>query len=399
MGGSIILAAACFSYFCRKRRKSDEDGEAEIIEPNPNATITHIDHMDWKKLQPLGSGSYGSVHLAINRRDGALFAVKTLHTNASQRHVAQLESEICMLSKFKHENIVKYYGAMNTDGGFFMYLEYVAGGTLQSRIRDLGKVSIDIVKDYTQQMLEGLKYMHEHNVIHRDLKPANVLISVEGKVKLADFGTAFDLSKVTHTVEQTLCGTPAYIAPEVVQKGKHTTSTDIWSLGVIVYNMMTGDTPFAAKEKYALLLEIAHGPVSLAFPPDCPIAARDFIGSCLSFDPSQRPPAGKLLEHTLISDPTSASPPSELPKHALVSVSESSGTISTRNSTASLTVRRSSLKAPSLQGPNLELPFSPAELSTCLNAHGFSNRPLMKATVKLPVTPRKSIRGIGRRWR
>merc|ERR1711964_579263 len=147
--------------------------------------------------------------------------------------------------------------------------------------------------------------MGKNHVIHRDVKPSNVLISVDGQVKLADFGTAFDTSQLTHTVQQTLCGTPAFIAPEVVRKDKHTTSTDIWSLGVIVYSMVTGDIPFVADDKYALLLRISRGPMKVNFPDDVPLVVRQFIEACLAFDPRRRPKATDLLMHSLISDPSS----------------------------------------------------------------------------------------------
>merc|ERR1712096_162407 len=103
------------------------------------------------------------------------------------------------------------------------------------------KLPLHLVRTYTEQILQGLKFVHEQNVIHRDLKPANIMITTKGRVKLVDFGTAFDTSKLTRTIKQTIIGTPAYIAPEVVQRGKHTTSTDIWSLGITVYEMITGN--------------------------------------------------------------------------------------------------------------------------------------------------------------
>merc|ERR1712096_120104 len=143
-----------------------------------------------------------------------------------------------------------------------------------------------------------------NQVIHRDLKPTNILLTVDGVIKLADFGTAFDLSELTHTVQQTLCGTPAFIAPEVVRKDKHTTSTDIWSLGVIVYNMVTGEIPFKADDRYALLLQLASGPMEISYPSSYPFVVCQFIEACLAFDPQQRPSANSLLAHTLISDPS-----------------------------------------------------------------------------------------------
>merc|ERR1712072_1628821 len=132
---------------------------------------------------------------------------------------------------------------MYSDKGFFMYMEYVAGGTLDARISELGKLDHNVAMIYTKQMLQGLVFMHENQVIHRDLKPANVLISVDGTIKLADFGTAFDLSELTHTAQQTLCGTPAYIAPE----------------------------------ELALLRAIANGSVKVAYPPAFPRIFREFI--------------------------------------------------------------------------------------------------------------------------
>merc|ERR1711964_844710 len=98
-----------------------------------------------------------------------------------------------------------------------------------------------------------------------------ILISVDGVVKLADFGTAFDISGLTHTVDQTLCGTPAFIAPEVVRKDKHTTATDIWSMGVIIYNMITGDIPFKARDKYALMAKISTQSTTAEFPAGVPL--------------------------------------------------------------------------------------------------------------------------------
>ena len=121
-------------------------------------------------------------------------------------------------------------------------------------------------------------------MIHRDLKPGNTIVSSDGVAKLLDFGTAFDMSQVTHTMEQTLCGTPAYVAPEVVRKAKHTTASDIWSFGVLVYSMVNGDIPFKAKDGLALLYAIARGQVVLEFPDNCPLLARDFITRCLAPD-------------------------------------------------------------------------------------------------------------------
>jgi len=161
---------------------------------------------------------------------------------------------------------------------------------------ELGALDLNLATIYATQMIQGLAFMHENRVIHRDLKPANVLISVEGRVKLADFGTAFDLSVLTHTVAQTICGTPAFVAPEVILKDKHTTATDIWSMGVIVFNMIEGSIPFKARDKYALLHKIAAKSVKVNFTSKFTNVFREIIESCLMFEPELRPTASQLLE-------------------------------------------------------------------------------------------------------
>jgi len=261
-----------------------------------------------EKTQEAGQRSVWNGPLSHQQTERRSLCCQRVSSGCVEKSDPPAESEIKTLSKLKHNNIVKYYGAMSTKEGFFMYMEYVSGGTLEARIKDLGKLDANLVKIYTAQMIRGLAFMHSNHVIHRDLKPANVLISVDGQVKLADFGTAFDLSALTHTVQQTFCGTPAFIAPEVVRKDKHTTSTDIWSLGVIIYNMITGDIPFKARDKYALLLQIGNGSIAVNYPPDCPKVFQELIAECLQFSPLKRPTAYDLLQRPIFSNPNTGEP-------------------------------------------------------------------------------------------
>merc|ERR1712098_503218 len=181
--------------------------------------------------------------------------------------------------------------------GISIFLEYVAGGTLKSQVKTLGKLPVDLVENYMNQILKGLAFIHENNVIHRDLKPANVLISTEGRVKLADFGTAFDLAGSTES-DGMICGTPAFVSPEVVRKELHTTATDIWSLGVIIFNMLTGDYPFKDPDHLALLRKIRSQELRLVFPVDFPYKFREIIRGCLQYEAVDRPTAKQLLENS-----------------------------------------------------------------------------------------------------
>merc|ERR1712034_289626 len=121
---------------------------------------------------------------------------------------------------------------------------------------------------------------------------------------MGDFGAAFDTSTLTKTIEQTIIGTPAFIAPEVVRRGKHTTSTDIWSLGITVYEMVTGKLPFAIHDARELLLEIGTETVNINYPSDIPFHARVFIEACLAFNPEHRPSAQELLGYDFIVNPS-----------------------------------------------------------------------------------------------
>lgn len=138
-------------------------------------------------------------------------------------------------------------------------------------------------------------------MIHRDLKPANILISVEGIAKLADFGTAFDLNLLTHTVKQTLCGTPAFMGPEVVNCEPHTTASDIWSFGGILFEMLAGAMAFAQYDKRQLLRQLANDTLTLAWPEIAvPVTARQMVEACMAHTPQDRPSATDASRHTFL---------------------------------------------------------------------------------------------------
>jgi len=204
--------------------------------------------------------------------------------------------ELEMLERLKYKHIVGYLGFSCVDDNIHMFLEYVAGGSLCQLISNTG-MKQSLVQNYTEQILKGLAYLHENNVVHRDLKPANILVSPTGVLKLADFGTAADLSNVdiNQIDQQTLCGTPAFIAPEVIRKEMRTTASDIWSLGVTVFRMVSGKLPFRCMDVLSLLRAIANGEINTRRPNYCTPEAGDFIERCLTFEPELRPSAEKLL--------------------------------------------------------------------------------------------------------
>merc|ERR1712096_64136 len=210
-------------------------------------------------------------------------------------------SETILLTKLDHPHIVKYLGCHMDDHYFYLYMELVSGGSLDGMmyesVADSSKLSLGLIRNYAKQILLGLQYLHRNAVVHRDLKPGNVLVTVEGKLKLADFGCSYDLSQLCQATKQTTVGTPAYMAPEVVTKDHHTTASDIWSFGAMFFEMVTGDLYFGNKSPNALFMELASGTVKIEWPRYMQRDAKNLIKWCLNTTPTLRPSAKELLDH------------------------------------------------------------------------------------------------------
>ncbi|KAK4760119.1 hypothetical protein SAY87_023250 [Trapa incisa] len=188
------------------------------------------------------------------------------------------------------------------NSNLYIFLELVTKGSL-AKLYETYHLRDSQVSSYTRQILSGLKYLHERNVIHRDIKCANILVDVNGFVKLADFG----LAKATKLNDiKSSKGTPYWMAPEVVRPKKlgYGRAADIWSLGCTVLEMLTGKIPYSNLEWMQAIFKIGRGE-----PPPIPdtlsIDAKDFILKCLQVNPSDRPTAAELLDHSFVKRPSS----------------------------------------------------------------------------------------------
>ncbi|KAK1620174.1 hypothetical protein QYE76_025691 [Lolium multiflorum] len=271
------------------------------VSPSPHRrfrrTIT-----SWIKGEHIGSGSFGSVYEAISD-DGFFFAVKEVSLidqgiNAKQR-IVQLEHEVSLLSRLEHDNIVQYYGTYKEDGKFYIFLELVTQGSLAALYQKYC-LQDSQVSAYTRQILNGLNYLHQRNVLHRDIKCANLLVDANGLVKLADFGLAKEMSILSQA--RSSKGTVYWMAPEVAKAKPHGPPADIWSLGCTVLEMLTGKVPYPDMEWTHALLKIGRG-----IPPKIPNTlsedARDFIVRCVQSNPKDRPSAAELLDHPFVKRP------------------------------------------------------------------------------------------------
>ena len=256
----------------------------------------------FKKGKLIGSGGFGRVFLGIDLNNNELIAAKEIsfYNDASvERSVKVLKRELATMKQLSHPNVVRYVGAdVSGKSMFYILMEYVPGGSLRTLIDDLGGMSDNLAQTYMQQVTSAIEYVHSKKFIHRDIKAANVLLSIDGVCKLADFGAARSFDTVSG-----VSGTPYWMAPEVIRGEKATWSSDIWSLGCLAIELLTGDIPFSnvgnsfkvlyilsnrEKEPHELIPESIQGP------------ARDFIVTCLQMDPEQRPTATVLLQHEFI---------------------------------------------------------------------------------------------------
>lgn len=213
-----------------------------------------------------------------------------------------MKREIAILKLMDHPNILSLYDVLETKANLYLVLEYIKGGELFDYILSRNKLPIPEALRLLGQMIDGLEHCHQHSICHRDLKPENLLLDKDLNVKIADFGFAQVMSKAHgDVVLSTSCGSPHYAAPEIIQgKGYDGKKTDVWSLGVILFALVTGMLPFDHDHIPTLLDLVVCGEYSLPFFVPPPIA--NLIGRMLTVDPKKRISMSKIRKHACYKD-------------------------------------------------------------------------------------------------
>ncbi|KAI3445558.1 hypothetical protein Pfo_002223 [Paulownia fortunei] len=263
---------------------------------------------EWLKGNVIGSGSFGTVHLAIDSATGALFVSKSARSEAG---IMSFKNEANILENLDSPYIVKCIRkdvsfAENGETKYSLFFEYMAGGSLSDVAQKFGgALNEKVIRLYTREILQGLKYLHKNGIVHSDVKCKNVLLGAAGTIKLADFGCAKRLSdeKVNTKSSSQSCngigGTPLWMAPEVLRNEGLDFAADIWSLGCTVIEMATGRPPWGgdASNPMAAVLKIAKGNEVPEFPGHFSPEGLDFLAKCLDRDPGKRWTSEKLLGH------------------------------------------------------------------------------------------------------
>jgi len=235
-------------------------------------------------LQTLGTGSFGRVHLVKHKETGKFFAMKILKKSEVVRlqQVEHVNSERDILISINHPAIVRLYRTFKDEKNLYMLLEYVIGGELFSHLRRAGRFSNDVAAFYAAEIVSALEYLHAMNVVYRDLKPENLLLDHNGHVKITDFGFAKRVEDRTWT----LCGTPEYLAPEIIQYKGHNKGVDWWALGILIFEMLAGYPPFYDDHPFGIYEKILEG--KIVFPNHFDANAKDLIKKLLTPDRTRR---------------------------------------------------------------------------------------------------------------
>lgn len=212
----------------------------------------------YKVLEKLGGGGMSNVYLAedtILNRKVAIKAITISH-GEKEETIKRFEREVHNLTQLSHENIVKVFDVTENESSFFIVMEYIEGPTLSEFIQAHSPLEIDTVMNFTNQILDGIKHAHDTGIVHRDIKPQNILIEKDKTLKILDFGIAKALSETTITQTNHVLGTVQYLSPEQARGEATDSGTDIYSIGVVLYEMLVGKPPFNGEN--AISIAIKH---------------------------------------------------------------------------------------------------------------------------------------------
>eukprot|EP01156_Anaeramoeba_ignava_P022698 Anaeramoba_ignava/c20958_g1_i1.p1 GENE.c20958_g1_i1~~c20958_g1_i1.p1 ORF type:complete len:424 (-),score=137.80 c20958_g1_i1:27-1298(-) len=289
-------------YLISAPSEQERDGWIAIIqsvidsEQRDNLTLK-----DFKVISVIGRGSYGKVTLVEKNDTHELFAMKSLQKGKvlDVRQIEQTMAEREVLMKAKHPFLISLKYSFQDEERLYMVLDYANGGDLFHHLRKFGKFSLEQVRLYAAELVLGLDYLHKMDIIYRDLKLENVLLLSDGHLKITDFGlvklNVTDKAKGT----KTLCGTPEYMAPEIILETGYGKSADWWSLGILLYEMFVGVPPFFSENTNLLFQKVLKAP--LKFPQQVPQDARDLISKLLQRDPSKRIKIAEIKKHSFFS--------------------------------------------------------------------------------------------------
>jgi serum/glucocorticoid-regulated kinase 2 len=262
---------------------------------------------DFMMIKVIGKGSFGKVLLVRKKDTGLIYAMKVLRKEniIKRNQVEHTRTERHVLGYVRHPFIVGLNYAFQTSEKLYFVLDYCAGGELFFHLGKVQRFPEHRARFYAAEITLAIEYVHNLDVIYRDLKPENVLLDENGHIRLTDFGLSKEGIQDDFSGANSFCGTPEYLAPEILNRSGHGRAVDWWSLGALLYEMLTGLPPFYCRDRDKLFEKIRKG--DLSFPKYLSPAAKDLLARLLERDPTKRlgtgpDDAGEIKNHPFFAE-------------------------------------------------------------------------------------------------
>ena len=273
-----------------------EDSEPPLVGTEEDRPVPK-----YVKMRVLGHGAYGEAWLCRHQQTGNLAVVKMMNLpNMSRKEVAYAQSEIRCMASIHHTNIIKYFDSHSTGSMLSIAMEFADAGDLRRHTKQRKAAKQHLSESEAMflfvQVAIAIQHIHSCYMLHRDVKSANVLIMTNGLVKLADFGFSRQYEDtVSRPVATTFCGTPYYLAPEIWRNQRYSNKAEVWSLGVLLYELLALDRPFQSPSLSGLMEMITSGTYR-PIPPQYSTRLRHFVATLLDTDVTQRPTSLEIFQ-------------------------------------------------------------------------------------------------------
>lgn len=248
--------------------------------------------------KPIGKGGFGQVWKVRHKATDKIYVIKVMNKNniIEQKMVDQINREVEIMYKINHPHVIKLYTHFEDDDNLYLIMHYASKGQLYSLLKKQNRFDQRTAAQYMREIISAMKYLHSFNppIIHRDIKPENILLDENGRVKLADFGWSNYVDE-KNNLRKTYCGTPEYLAPEMIKKEGHDITVDIWDLGVLMFELLTGRPPFSGSNQNELFLNIKKHKIQ--WPDDFNALAKNLILKILKQNPKERVTLDEISVH------------------------------------------------------------------------------------------------------
>ena len=269
-----------------------------ILSPTVNAGLEPESKItDFEKEREIGKGGFGLVWKVIHKKTQKVYCIKVIEKKGiiEQKLVPQMNREIEIMYILNNPHCLRLKNHFEDDNNFYLVMPLASKGQLYRVLKKFRKFDERTAAQILRETISALQYLHSFKppIIHRDIKPENLLLNEGGRVLLADYG--WSNFNVEGDVRKTFCGTPEYIAPEMLMKKGHDTRVDIWSIGILMFELLSGYSPFVAKSNQELYQNLRK--LKIQWPKDMPPLAKNLISKILKLNPLDRPSFDEILNH------------------------------------------------------------------------------------------------------